>query len=289
MANLGIALKSQSKHSEEAHRWLGQAAAAGEAHAQATLGLCYRDENDLGCAHDNAKAIELLESAARGGHASSMFNLAMLLKERGSDPGVSIEWVAAAGRAGLKEALYMLAMDCKDRKLPASVVVGGSSCCDLDSSSCDPGGRNGTVFAWTLQAARQGLPQAQLYAAGMLMHGWTGTAAQNPTAALQLTKAAAEQGHLEAQCNLVAFYESGWGTPVDRDQALYWAQKAAQHGQCTGTAVRDASTSEVVDYLESGLLKMSNALRSEPAHHNAVGITRAAVLIEPANITCWKR
>ena len=40
-----------------------------------------------------------------------MFNLAMLLKERGSDPGVSIEWVAAAGRAGLKEALYMLAVN----------------------------------------------------------------------------------------------------------------------------------------------------------------------------------
>eukprot|EP00656_Telonema_subtile_P028741 TRINITY_DN3134_c0_g1_i10.p1 TRINITY_DN3134_c0_g1~~TRINITY_DN3134_c0_g1_i10.p1 ORF type:complete len:251 (+),score=32.69 TRINITY_DN3134_c0_g1_i10:319-1071(+) len=218
MANLGIALKSQSKHSEEAHQWLRKAAAAGEAHAQATLGLCYRDENDLGCPHDSEKAIEFLESAARGGHTSSMFNLAMQLKERDSGPGVSIEWIAAAGRAGRKDALYMLAMDCKDRKLPASVVVGGSSCCDLDSSNCDPRGRNATVFAWTIQAARQGFPQAQLYAAGMLLlalvvscveylvarvdGGWKTGPSCSPAADQSSRRAGAYRGTMQLGCFL---------------------------------------------------------------------------------------
>ena len=80
-------------------------------------------------------------------------------------------------------------------------------------------------FEGHLVLAEQGYPLAECQV-GYFYHEGLGVKA-DPRKALYWTQRAAEHGDLDGQCNLAWFYEEGIGVEVDMEKAKYWYQQAA--------------------------------------------------------------
>ena len=78
------------------------------------------------------------------------------------------------------------------------------------------------------QAAKPDKTPEEWYAMGMQYYDQ-----QQYTKAVPCFTRAAEQGHVEAQCNLGYCYEVGNGVAQDYSQAVYWFKKAAEQGFST--------------------------------------------------------
>ena len=89
---------------------------------------------------------------------------------------------------------------------------------------------------WLEPAASKGIARAQFLLGKLYLSG-EGVAAVDPAKAAALTKAAADQGIVEAQVDTCAFYYQGVGVPKDLVQAYLYANLAAQQGSEDGKSI----------------------------------------------------
>jgi TPR repeat protein len=89
---------------------------------------------------------------------------------------------------------------------------------------------------WLEPAASKGIARAQFLLGKLYLSG-EGVAAVDPAKAATLTKAAADQGLMEAQVDTCAFYYQGVGVPKDLVQAYLYAHLAAQQGSEDGNSI----------------------------------------------------
>jgi TPR repeat protein len=85
---------------------------------------------------------------------------------------------------------------------------------------------------WYLDAAEQGIPEAQ-YALGKMYFEGQGVA-RDPAKAATWIRRAAEQGHAAAQNNFGLLCLNGWGVHKNVTEALKWFTKSAQAGDAGG-------------------------------------------------------
>jgi TPR repeat protein len=89
---------------------------------------------------------------------------------------------------------------------------------------------------WLEPAASKGIARAQFLLGKLYLSG-EGVAAPDPVKAAALTKAAADQGIVEAQVDTCAFYYQGVGVPKDLVNAYLYANLAAQQGSEDGRSI----------------------------------------------------
>ncbi|MDQ7247227.1 tetratricopeptide repeat protein [Dongia sedimenti] len=89
---------------------------------------------------------------------------------------------------------------------------------------------------WLEPAASKGIARAQFLLGKLYLSG-EGVASPDPVKAAALTKAAADQGLVEAQVDTCAFYYQGVGVPKDLVQAYLYANLAAQAGSEDGRSI----------------------------------------------------
>ena len=89
---------------------------------------------------------------------------------------------------------------------------------------------------WLEPAASKGNARAQFLLGKLYLSG-EGVAAADPVKAAALTKAAADQGLVDAQVDTCAYYYQGVGVPKDLVQAYLYATLAAQQGSEDGTSI----------------------------------------------------
>lgn len=87
-----------------------------------------------------------------------------------------------------------------------------------------------------MQAARQGDSQAQAKLASLYLLGRDGLEKDEKLAAEWMEKSA-NQGVVDAQVVMGAFYDRGIGVVADRDQATRWYENAAAQGHGTSLAI----------------------------------------------------
>ncbi len=80
-------------------------------------------------------------------------------------------------------------------------------------------------FAGHLELAEQGYPLAECQVGYFYLDGIG--VEKDLTKALYWTQRAAEHGDRDGQCNLAWIYEEGLGVPVDLDKAKHWYRLAA--------------------------------------------------------------
>ena len=86
-------------------------------------------------------------------------------------------------------------------------------------------GDYGPCFEGHLELAEQGYPLAECQV-GYFYHEGLGVE-PNPEKALYWTQRAADHGDRDGQCNLAWFYEEGIHVSVDLDKAKHWYRLAA--------------------------------------------------------------
>ena len=86
------------------------------------------------------------------------------------------------------------------------------------------------------QMAEQGNPQAQAKLASLYLLGRDGVEKDEKLAADWMAKSA-NQGVVDAQVVMGAFYDRGIGVEADRDKATQWYEKAAAQGHGTSRAI----------------------------------------------------
>jgi hypothetical protein len=89
---------------------------------------------------------------------------------------------------------------------------------------------------WLEPAAAKGNARAQFLLGKLYLSG-EGVAAPDPAKAAALTKAAADQGLVDAQVDICAFYYQGVGVPKDLVQSYLYASLAAEQGSPDGTSI----------------------------------------------------
>jgi uncharacterized protein len=89
---------------------------------------------------------------------------------------------------------------------------------------------------WLQPAATKGNARAQYYLGKLYLSG-EGVEAANPLTAAVLTKAAADQGMMDAQVDTCAYYYQGVGVPKDLVMAYLYANLAAQQGSADGKSI----------------------------------------------------
>ena len=86
------------------------------------------------------------------------------------------------------------------------------------------------------QMAEQGQSLAQAKLASLYLLGRDGVEVDEKSAAVWMQKAA-DQGLVDAQVVMGAFYDRGIGVEADRDMATKWYEKAAAQGHGTSLAI----------------------------------------------------
>ncbi len=81
------------------------------------------------------------------------------------------------------------------------------------------------LFAGHLPLAEQGYPLAECQVGYFYLEGLG--VEKDLSKALYWTERAAEHGDRDGQCNLAWFYEEAIGVPKDMEKAMYWYQQAA--------------------------------------------------------------
>lgn len=89
-------------------------------------------------------------------------------------------------------------------------------------------GQYDLCFRGHLELAKQGYPLAECQVGYFYLKGLG--VCQNYKQAVYWTERAAQHGDWDAQYNLGTFYEQGVGVAADLEQAKLWYQRAAQQG-----------------------------------------------------------
>lgn len=88
-----------------------------------------------------------------------------------------------------------------------------------------------SAMDWLRKAADQEYAPAQVLLAYIM------DKAEENEAAIELYRAAAEQGNVEGELGLGVMYAAGEGVERDQEQALYWIQRSAEHGHAPAMEV----------------------------------------------------
>jgi TPR repeat protein len=136
----------------------------------------------------------------------------------------------------------------------------------------------GVLLAWSVlaladnassikEAAEQGNAQAQAKLASLYVLGREGVE-KDEKLAVQWMEKAANQGIVDAQVVMGAFYDRGLGVVSDRDKATQWYEKAAAKGHATSLAIlgrNDAAKGSVQFNYQAMRLSAARSIPSEYA------------------------
>jgi uncharacterized protein len=183
------------------------AADRGDAEAQFTLGVAYRDGS--GVPQDEAQAVQWFRKAAEQGLAVAEYNLALMYAKGtgvSKNPKEAALWYEKAAQQGDARA---------QSNLGTAYQVGDGVPQDV-----------ATALRLYRQAAEQGNAVAQSNL-GVLYQTGNGVV-QNSSQAVQWYRKAAEQGYMLGQFNLGMAYMSGRGVNKDSAEAIKWIRSAAE-------------------------------------------------------------
>ena len=222
---------------------LNDAANAGFAEAQNSLGICYMTGN--GVPENPAEAVKWFEKAAVQDEEFGMKNLAVCLRNGNgvvTDKAKAAEWFERAAAKGNIQSKSCLAdMYTEGEGVLVNYQKAEALYKDIIASKDDTY-YDGAIF---------GL--AFLYSAKTNDH----------YRAFPLWQEAAQRGSDTAQYNLGLCYHNGWGTTKDDDQALYWWRKAAAQGHHDAQHNIDVLMNERNSYGNSNY--QSSSQNSQPA------------------------
>ncbi|MGL6177033.1 MAG: tetratricopeptide repeat protein, partial [Vibrionaceae bacterium] len=122
----------------------------------------------------------------------------------------------------IKAFLTAVSEDAAQQAQPANISRGAGP-------DTDPGAGGGAAFSAITQAAHSGSASAQ-HRLGTLYANGQGGVEQDDKLAVQWYRAAAEQGHVDAQNCLGVMCASGRGTTQDEEEAVRWYRAAAALG-----------------------------------------------------------
>ncbi len=241
----GNGIKTDEKLAGE---WLREAAKAGYAPAQATLGQLYKVGWGAFTKDDRA-ALEWMQLAAKGGHTDALQQLVGMLPKQ--DPSelrekalTQLQKAAAAndGEALMKLGFESLAVDQRDQAL------------GYFSKAADYGDEH------------------VLSVLGML-YGWGTAPVGHESAKMTEVRRYAQREDVEAQLMLGLFYAEGWGTPQDGDASLAWYDKAIAKGN------RAAALPKALMLAASGKTKEADRAFSQLMKEKAFAFLHEADLI----------
>jgi TPR repeat protein len=165
-----------------------------------------------GVKKDNAKAFQLMQTAADLGHADAMGGLGYFYSQGISvpkDPEKALEWFRKGAEKGSAKSQLNL----------------GTSLMKAHEQQPDEK-QAAEAIDWIRKAAEQKLPEANLTYGTYAYMGENGIA-QNYELAATHFQIAADHGLAEAQNYLGAMNQNGQGMAFDHEQAIAWYRKAA--------------------------------------------------------------
>lgn len=150
--------------------------------------------------------------AAQNGYPEGFYQLALMQKDRTK----KIVYLTKAADGGIKEAKEPLAQLLLE-----------------EAQNLQKNGNHAQAFSNFVKAAEAGLKEAQW--AASLYYGRPQDypdcgVRQNFAKAIDLTLAAAKQGHAQAECKLGKCYRDGRGVQQNSELSIEWYKKAASHG-----------------------------------------------------------
>ena len=227
------------------------AATQGLAQAQANIGYVYRDGIG-GIEVDDTKAVTWFRRAAERGHAGAMVAVGRLYRcgcGASKSANEAVRWFQRAADLGQRDAMYELYWSYRNgtgtaadqtqatKWLVRSAEAGNPAAqCELGYHLEYPerqrGGSAKTppvdlpgALKWYLLSAEQGWPNGEYYLGQMHLNGKA--VELDEARGLELTRAAADQGHQEALHELADLYARGVGEPRGKnDQPLQLLQRA---------------------------------------------------------------
>jgi TPR repeat protein len=223
-----------------------KAADQGDADAQYTLGIMYRDGNRVG--KDAVEAVNLYRKAAEQGHLDAQVILGRTYGRGDSgtrkDVVEAVKWYRKAAEQGHAISQYNLGNTYRD-----GVGVGKDAAEAVkwyrkaaEQGHADAQGNLGVQYAkgdgvtqdaaeavkWYRKAAEQGIATAQFNLGNTYRNGKG--VERDAAEAVKWYRKAAEQGIADAQNNLGVAYSKGFGVEKDDVEALKWYKKAAENG-----------------------------------------------------------
>ena len=114
---------------------------------------------------------------------------------------------------------------------------------------------SGKAAYWYLQAARQGVAEAQFNLGTMCAEGES--MPKDAVEAANWYRKAAAQGSAEAQCNLGVMYCNGDGVPKDLVEAHAWFIAASSNGDSLARANRDRLNSVMTAAQKAAAFKLA--------------------------------
>ena len=174
-----------------------------------------------GVKKDNAKAFQLMQSAADLGHADAMGGLGYFYSQgiiAPKDPEKALEWFRKGAEKGSAKSQYNF----------------GTSLMKAHEQQPDEK-QAAEAIEWVRKAAEQKLPEANLTYGIYAYMGENGIA-QNYELAATHFQIAADQDLADAQNYLGAMNENGQGMAIDIEQAITWYRKAALQGHIRAKA-----------------------------------------------------
>ena len=210
-----------AKDDKIALSWFRRAAAAGDATAAHNAGIML--ESGRGTEKDLAEAFKWYQQAAERGNRNSMFEVGRF-HEFGNaglsvDHAKALEWYRKAADLGLPVALRAVGW-----------AIYNGIAVQKDERA---------ALIWFQKAADGGSPLAQNDVGLYHLEGRAGVE-QDSVQAIQWFQKSAEGGWMYGMWNLARCLENGYGTPVNKEMALYWYRKASQLGhEAAGQKVRE--------------------------------------------------
>lgn len=223
-----------------ANRLLLAAADAGLPDAQNSIGIHY--QYGIGFTQSYALATEWYRKAADQGHSWAQANLGMLAEEGLGGPkdhAAAVRWYEQAIAQDHPRAKWKLAYLLAEGSGVSQDPARAKSLFEQAAAAGEPDGWNGLGYLFlngigvnksSTEALRHYLRSANagnahgMYRASALLDE------RDARKAFEWRTKAAELGHVDAQNNNGAAYETGHGVEINTAWALYWYAKAAQQG-----------------------------------------------------------
>jgi uncharacterized protein len=243
----GLYEEGASPDYNDATYWYWRAMNAGSDRGRVYLGECAA--NGLGVPKDPARAVKLFDEAARRGNSRGMFDLGVMYRDGSGvekDPAAAVKWFNQAVTAGslaaaaeLGNAYYFgrgvaenhkTAFDWYLRAAKADIAVAERDAALMYDQGDGVAQSAADAVTWYRRAAGQGDAIAMTQLSHHLRRG-RGVAANVPRTAdvaesWRWLMKAAEAGFPQAETELGAFYQDGFGYR----QAAHWFGEAASQG-----------------------------------------------------------
>ncbi|CAI3954963.1 TPR repeat (TPR) (PDB:1KLX) [Commensalibacter communis] len=234
----------------EAARWYVVAAENGHVTATRSLGLLYL--RGMGLPQSTNKAIDLLSFAAKKGDVIATVTLGDMAIQL-SDSNLQIddvikEYLIPGAEQGIQPIMFNLAVallksntlnpDAEKEKQAREWLR--KSCPEVMQARYwygrmlleGAGGeqKSDEAYAWISSAAEEGIADAQILWAHILLEGKTNKGQALAEEALKFYQMAADQGSVPAMFSLGAIYGGGNHLEPNREKAQIWFRKAAEKG-----------------------------------------------------------